>query len=190
MEQIYLADQKFENRDFKVNHLKKGEYEDCQFLNCDFSECNLSDFVFTDCEFNYCNLSLVKLIKTTLRDVKFQNCKMLGLHFEDCNEFALTFKFDSCTLDHSSFYKTRIIKTIFKDSRLTEVDFSECELTDSAFLNCDLSGAIFDSTNLEKVDFLTSYNYSLDPDKNKLKKTKFSSNGLPGLLTKYDIIIE
>jgi uncharacterized protein YjbI with pentapeptide repeats len=115
---------------------------------------------------------------------------MLGLHFEDCNEFALTFKFDSCTLDHSSFYKTRIIKTIFKDSRLTEVDFSECELTDSAFLNCDLRGAIFDSTNLEKVDFLTSYNYSLDPDKNKLKKTKFSSNGLSGLLTKYDIIIE
>jgi len=190
MEKIYIADQIFENKDSKTKPLKKGEYENCQFLNCDFSECDLSDFVFTDCEFNFCNLSLVKLIKTTFRDVKFQNCKMLGLHFEDSNEFALSFGFDNCTLDHSSFYKTKIIKTIFKNTRLIEVDFSDCDLTSSSFFNCDLSGAIFDSTNLEKVDFLTSFNYSLDPDKNKLKKTKFSSNGLSGLLNKYDIIIE
>jgi uncharacterized protein YjbI with pentapeptide repeats len=73
---------------------------------------------------------------------------------------------------------------------LHEVDFSGCDLTNSSFNNCDLSGAVFENTNLEKADFLTSYNYSLDPDKNKLKKTKFSSNGLSGLLSKFDIIIE
>lgn len=190
MELTYIADQKFENDAFKMNPLRKGEYENCQFRNYDFSECNLSDFVFTDCEFQYCNLSLIKLTNTTLRDVKFQNCKMLGLHFDDCNEFALSFRFENCTLDHSSFFSTKIIKTIFKDSRLHEVDFSECDLTNSSFFNCDLGGALFDNTNLEKTDFLTSYGYSLDPERNRLKKTIFSSNGLPGLLSKYDIIIE
>jgi len=114
---------------------------------------------------------------------------MLGLHFEGCNKFGLSFEFDNCILDHSSFYKTRIIKTSLTGTRLHEVDFSECDLTGSSFNNCDLRGAVFDHTNLEKVDFLTSYNYSLDPDKNKLKKTRFSSDGLSGLLSKFDIII-
>jgi len=43
---------------------------------------------------------------------------------------------------------------------------------------------------LEKVNFLTSYNYSIDPENNRLKKAKFSMNGLAGLLGKYDIEIE
>lgn len=115
---------------------------------------------------------------------------MLGIHFEDCNDFGLSFRFDNCVLDHSSFYNAKINKTIFMDSRLHEVDFSESDLADSSFLNCDLGGALFDNTNLEKADFLTSYSYSLDPERNRLKRTKFSSNGLSGLLRKYDIIIE
>ena len=189
-ELAYFAGQKFENVSRKANPPKPGEYENCRFLNCDLEECNFSDFVFTDCEFIGCNLSLIKLTQTTFRDAKFQSCKMLGIHFEECNDFGLSFRFDNCTLDHSSFYGTKINKTIFRDSRLLEVDFSESDLTDSSFLNCDLSGALFENTNLEKTDFLTSYGYSLDPERNRLRKTRFSSNGLPGLLGKYDIIIE
>jgi uncharacterized protein YjbI with pentapeptide repeats len=190
MEQTYSSDTEYRGTNFKMNPLPKGEFEDCLFQDCDFSECNLSDFVFTDCEFKFCNLSLVKLTKTTFRDVIFRNCKMLGLHFEDCNEFGLSFQFNGCILDHSSFYKTKIIKTILRDTKLQEVDFSECDLTGSAFINCDLLGAVFDHTNLEKVDFLTSFNYIMDPEKNRLKKTRFSSGGLSGLLNKFDIIID
>jgi uncharacterized protein YjbI with pentapeptide repeats len=115
---------------------------------------------------------------------------MLGLHFEDCNELGLSFSFESCNLSHSLFYNTVIKRTSFKDAKLHEVDFSACDLTSSFFDKCDLSGAIFDNTNLEKADFRTSFNFSIDPDKNRLKKTKFSSYGLSGLLNKYDIIIE
>lgn len=186
----YFVDQKFENISRKANPSEAGEYENCKFLNCDLAESNLSDFVFTDCEFIECDLSLIKLTQTTLRDAKFQSCKMLGIHFEDCNGFGLSFRFDSCTLDHSSFYNTKITNTIFRDSRLREVDFSECDLTSSSFSNCDLGGALFDNTNLEKADFLTAYGYSLDPERNRLRKTKFSLQGLAGLLSKYDIIIE
>jgi uncharacterized protein YjbI with pentapeptide repeats len=190
MKQDYAGDRKFENISFAGKYFKPGEYENCQFRNCDFSECNLSDCVFTDCEFSYCNLSLGKLTGTTVRDVKFLNSKMLGLHFEDCNEFGVSFSFDKCNLDHSSFYQLKISRTVFRESKLTGVDFTECDLTGSSFHDCDLIDAVFDNTNLEKVDFLTAFNYSLDPDKNRLKKTRFSAGGLRGLLGKYDIIIE
>jgi hypothetical protein len=44
--------------------------------------------------------------------------------------------------------------------------------------------------NLKKADLRTAYNYHIDPESNKLKKAKFSLQGLPGLLDKYGIDIE
>jgi len=73
---------------------------------------------------------------------------------------------------------------------LHEVDFTEADLTESVFNNCDLKSTTFDFTNLEKTDFRTSFNYSIHPETNKLKKTQFSRNGIAGLLSRYDIIIE
>jgi uncharacterized protein YjbI with pentapeptide repeats len=57
------------------------------------------------------------------------------------------------------------------------------------FDNCDFRGAIFDHTNIEKADLRTSYNYSIDPEINRIKKAKFSILGVSGLLNKYDIEI-
>jgi uncharacterized protein YjbI with pentapeptide repeats len=55
------------------------------------------------------------------------------------------------------------------------------------FENCDLAGAIFENTILERADFRTARNFSLDPEINQIKKAKFSLADLPGLLLKYDI---
>jgi uncharacterized protein YjbI with pentapeptide repeats len=115
---------------------------------------------------------------------------MLGLRFDTCNEFGLSISFESCQLNHSSFYKTKIKKTFFKNSHLQEADFTETDLTDSVFDNCDMERATFDQTLLEKVDFRTSINYSIDPELNRIKKAKFSIFGVVGLLDKYDIEIE
>jgi hypothetical protein len=50
--------------------------------------------------------------------------------------------------------------------------------------------AVFHHTTLEHVDFRTSYNYSINPENNRIKKAKFSIWGVSGLLYKYDIEIE
>lgn len=115
---------------------------------------------------------------------------MLGLRFDDCSDFGLSFSFEGCTLNHSSFYKTKIKKTIFKNSQLQECDFSEADLTQAVFTNCDLKNAHFESTVLEKADLRTAYNYSINPELNKIKKAKFSASGIAGLLDKYDIEID
>jgi len=185
-----IQDKTFERNDLTSGPLIKGEYENCIFANCNFSENDLSGFKFIDCRFNTSNLSLVKLNKTVFREVKFTDCKMLGLRFDTCHEFGLSFSFEGCQLDHSTFYQTKIKKTIFKNSRLIETDFSECDLAGSLFDNCDLTRANFENTNLEKADFRTSYNYSIDPEINRIRKAKFSISGISGLLDKYDIDIE
>lgn len=190
MKGVYIEDKTFDKADFTKEFLTKGEYESCTFIRCDFSNSDLSDRKFLNCEFVDCNLSLAKLLMTAFNEVKFKGNKMLGLHFESCQELGFSVSFDNCVLTHASFYRTKLKKTLFRNVQLHEVDFTECDLTGSVFDNCDLAMAIFENTVLEKADLRMSFNYSIDPERNRIKKAKFSLYGVTGLLSKYDIIIE
>ncbi|WP_311316321.1 pentapeptide repeat-containing protein [Kaistella jeonii] len=63
-------------------------------------------------------------------------------------------------------------------------------LSSADFTDCDLSQTIFQNTNLEKADFRSAFNYTIDPENNRLKGAKFSLAGISGLLGKYQIKIE
>jgi fluoroquinolone resistance protein len=190
MEQELIEEKTFEKISFLKEVLKKGDYEYCKFINCDFSDADISNIKFLECEFIGCNMSLAKINGTVFRDVKFKDCKMLGLRFDTCNEFGLAASFDTCNLNHSSFYRSKIKKTVFKNSQLQEVDFTDSDLSHSVFDQCDLMNTRFENTNLEKADFRTAINYSFNPEMNKIKKAKFSLSGVQGLLERYDITIE
>ncbi|MFV0304360.1 MAG: pentapeptide repeat-containing protein, partial [Moheibacter sp.] len=120
----------------------------------------------------------------------FSNCKLLGLNFNDCNEFSLSFTFTDCQLNHASFFKLKIKKIFFSNCKMMACDFIETDLTESVFENCDLQDTQFEYTQLEKVDFRSSYNLSFDPERNKLKNTHFSKENAIGLLSKYNIKID
>jgi uncharacterized protein YjbI with pentapeptide repeats len=190
MQETYTHDREFDQIDFTESSLIKGEYEKCTFDNCNFNECDLSKFKFIDCNFIGCNLSSAKINNTVLQEVKFKGCKLLGLQFDSCDDFILSFSFENCQLHYSSFFKTKIKKTIFKNSTLHQVDFSEADLTGVIFENCNLENTLFNKTILDKADFQTAYGFSIDPEINKIRKAKFSSIGIKGLLDKYDIEIE
>lgn len=190
MEQTYTEGATFEKTDFTGNGLPVGDYENCTFSHCDLSGTDLSRISFIDCDFDNCNLSTARLTETAFKEVRFNNCKLLGLHFEDCTDFLFQVHFDNCVLDLACFYKRKLKKTLFRKTSLQEADFSEADLSGAVFDECNLAGAAFDNTLLEKADFRTAYNYSLDPENNRIKKAKFSQAGLSGLLDKYDIDIE
>jgi len=190
MDKAYFEDKIFNGAEQEISALIAGDYEHCTFNNCDLSGSVLSWNNFSNCIFNGCNLSNAKLIKTSFIDISFKGCKMIGLHFDECNDFLFTAGFDDCILDLSSFHKLRLKKMLFTNCSLQEVDFEDCDLTNSSFINCNLAATIFVNTILEKADFRSAYNYSIDPERNRIKKAKFSSIGLAGLLNKYDIEIE
>lgn len=190
MERTYIQDKKFNKDDITNKELAIADYENCIFTNCDLSNADLSKRIFLDCEFVTSNLSSARLHKTAFKTVKFKDCKLLGLHFEDCDDFLFEIEFENCQLNLSSFYKMKIKKTRFKNCNLSEADLTEADLTNSIFDNCDLSGTKFENTILEKSDLRTSYGYSIDPESNKIKKAKFSIHGIAGLLDKYDIELE
>lgn len=189
MKPTFILDTTFDQLDFKETPLALGDYENCRFHNCDLSGLDLSEFNFVECTFFGCNLSLAKLHQTTFKDVVFQDCKILGLHFENCPKFGLSISVDQCNLNHCSFYRANLKKTVFKNTQLQETDFTECDLSGAVFDQCDLSKAMFENTILEKADFRTAYHYTIDPTINRIKKARFSLSGVVGLLAQYDIEI-
>lgn len=185
----YQYDQTYEHFHASDKHFETGEYEACVFSHIDFGGANLTDFNFSGCVFEHCNLSGVRLDGAILRDCQFHHCKMLGLRFETCNTLIFSVSFADCLLDHSSFYKLKLKKMPLQRCSLKEVDFTEADLTEVKFLDCELLDALFDRSHLEKADFTTARHYRIDPNTNNIKKAKFSLDGLPGLLSSYNIEI-
>ena len=186
----FFEDKTFDKIYFSVAALAKGEYDHCTFKGCDFSNADLSGYKFIECEFIECNLSLAKINDAGFRDVKFMHCKLMGMLFNTCNGFGLSMSFQDCNLRHASFYQRKMKGTQFKNCKLQEADFSECDLTGARFEGCDLQDATFENTILEKADLRTSYNYSIHPAMNKIKKAKFSLSGIAGLVHHFDIEID
>jgi uncharacterized protein YjbI with pentapeptide repeats len=185
MQNSYIADQTFE----KISVIEPGEYDHCIFKNCAFESADFKNFKFLDCRFESCNVSLVQLSGACVQKVHFADCKMQGLRFEACNPFLFEVSFDKCSLNLSSFYQVKTKGTSFLHCQLQEVDFTEAHFPKAIFDECDLSGALFDHTNLIEADFRTAHSYEINPSINQIKKAKFSSDGLAGLLQSFGISI-
>ncbi|MFA9389346.1 MAG: pentapeptide repeat-containing protein [Prolixibacteraceae bacterium] len=188
MSETYFTDQIFKGSDLHPSLPENSEFENCTFNNCKFTD--LSRCTFSECTFHECDLSMAKLNNTSFRDATFISCKLLGLHFENCNKMLFSVHFNTCLLNLSSFYQCNLKNSDFNGCQLAESDFAEANLSGTTLSNCELSGAIFDQTNLEKTDLRNSVNFSIDPETNRIKKAKFSANSLEGLLMKYNLHIE
>lgn len=190
MSHLYVEGETFEKNNYTVNHLPKGDYENCIFIQCDFSGSNLSGVNFIACTFTDCNLSLSKINQTSFREVTFKQSKLLGLHFNHCNDFLFDVNFENCTLNLCSFYQLKMKKTVFLQCEMNEVDFTETDISQALMDECDLTGSIFENTILEKADLRGAHHFCIDPEKNKIKKMKVSRHALSGFLEKYDLQIE
>ncbi|OOQ58682.1 pentapeptide repeat-containing protein [Mucilaginibacter pedocola] len=165
-------------------------YEHCKFVACNFANANLDGLVFIDCAFEDCNLLLISVGSTGFQNVTFKHCKLSGVNFGKARDFLFEVNFEGCILDNAVFYKKKNKKGRFADCSMIETDLTEADLTEAKFINCNLHRAFFSRTILKGADLRSSYNFSIDPDDNIVKKAHFSLHGLPGLLAKYDIKVE
>ena len=80
--------------------------------------------------------------------------------------------------------------TNFDDCEIKESDFNNSDLENANFNYCNLEKSLFVNCNLKKTNFIWSYNFSIDPNNNKLNKTRFSRENCIWLLNNFDIIID
>ena len=180
-------DQTFVNADFAGKIVSGQKYENCIFKDCGLANFDLSHISFVDCRFVNCNMGLVKIVDSSLRNVAFSSCKLIGTDFSVCSASLLDIGFEKCILDFGNFAGLKLEKTKFMECSLKEANFAGANLAHAIFDNCNLERTVFGGTNLFSADLRNSVNYSIDPEANKIKKAKFSYSGILGLLNKYDI---
>ncbi len=186
----YIHDQEFKEIIFEEKTIVYKEFENCVFRNCDFRKCNFQSVIFIDCTFFDCNFQDTKINYVSLRNVFFNKCNFTSVNFAMTDQVIYEFHFKNCLLDYAKFYALKLKKMQFINCSMIAVDFMASDLTEVLFDNCNLRRAVFIDTIANKTNFETSYDYSIDPEKNKLKKAIFSVDGLKGLLEKYDLVIK
>jgi len=186
----YFLHQEYQNHTYQREEVNFKEFEQCTFRNCDFTVCNFIAVTFIDCHFYNCNFNGAKINHVALRTVGFYHCQMKEVNFSMCDKLIFEIAFTDCVLDFSKFYTLNIKDTVFKNCSLIAVDFMSADLTSVVFDACDLHRSEFEKAIAIKANFKTSFNYSIDPQKTKIKKAIFSLNQVKGLLFKQDIIVK
>lgn len=180
---------------YSANHLLNGElvldglFEACEFRGLSLEGKRLAGLRFEDCTFYDCNLSGCDTHQTAFRNCTFSGCKLLGFRFDRCNPLGLSFTFERCLLDRSVFAGLTLTGLHFNRCSVQEVDFVNAKLKNAHFTDCDLQGSLFADTLLDGADFTTAFNYRLKPEENSLNKTRFSADGLAGLLAHHGLVI-
>lgn len=180
-------DKTFEKVVYAETKVSGTEFQNCTFLKCDFSNAEFLNNRFVDCTFEASNLSMMKLGGSTLNNIVFKECKIIGVNFSECDDFLFQVRFEHCTLDYASFMGKKMTKTKFIKTTLKEVNFIRANLSGALFQETDLSGTFFNGTDITSANFSTAFNYNIDPELNIIKKASFSMHGLHGLLHKYNI---
>lgn len=185
-----LIEQTISNTHFTAELRKIKEFYKCTFSYCDFQNIEFMDLIFTACEFRSCNLSNSKFKGTQLDQIIFRDCKMLGILFNECSSFSFHLECYRSLLDYSSFFERNMKKFRFEECSLQHVDFEKSNLQQAVFRDCNLLHARFEQCHLEGCDFRSSVNIHMDPEVNRLKKSRFGSEQLAGLLVKHQLLID
>lgn len=185
----YTANRTFKEA-FKTEDIMYTDFENCFFDGCDFTTCNFTGVVFIDCIFKDCNFASAKIHYVALRGAAFTACDFTDVNFAMVNPLLFDISFTDCVLDYAKFYTLKLSRTVFTNCSIVASDFMASDLTDAIFDHCNLHKTVFIDTIANKADFTTSFNFTIDPEKNKLKKAMFSKDGLIGLLAKHEIIVK
>ncbi len=184
---LFHDDRIFRKRDFRTDSPEPGEYTACTFEDCVFAGVDLSDLRFVECVFRRCDLSNTKLYRTSLREVRFEACKMLGLRLDSAHAFGLSIAAETCMLDHGVFHKVNLGKSTFHACSFQSADFTECLAEGAVLRNCTLTGADFTGARLVNADLRGSTGFAADPRTTAVQGLRLDADQLPGLVAAFGV---
>lgn len=192
-EQEYFGN-KFENTHTDLGEILKSRFTDCTFVRCSFGSVSLVNCRFDNCTFKECDLSLAKLFGSSFPSTVFENSKIVGINWTQCNWSSIGLShlggFFDCILSHSTFIGLDLEGIQMKNCIAYEVDFRDVNLSKANFEGTDLAGSLFVKTNLSEADLSEARNYDIDARNNIVKQAKFSLPEAIALLYSMDIIIK
>ncbi|HET6446679.1 MAG TPA: pentapeptide repeat-containing protein [candidate division Zixibacteria bacterium] len=191
-----ISGNRYSDHSFSDLRLSKIKLEASSFYECRFVDCSFTESVFHDCRFAGCSfinsdLSLIKVPLCAFSRVQFESSRLIGIDWTQADWRATSLgepvRFTRCTINHSTFIGVNLSKILIRDTSAQNVDFREADLSGADLSGTDLSDSLFSNTNLSGADLTSAKNYTISPETNKLKGTKFSLPEAMALLFNMDI---
>ncbi|MGD0006361.1 MAG: pentapeptide repeat-containing protein [Anaerolineaceae bacterium] len=189
------SSQEFKKLTLKSAQVIQKDFMGCTFLKCNFSETLFQECRFHECKFRECDLSLANLKDSTFNSTRFEDSQIIGVDWTQTawakNKF-IVFKpvdFSDSVLNHSTFSGLKMKQIQIMRCIAHDVSFEEADLTSANCTFTDFNSSRFMHTNLTEADFTGATNYTIAPQLNVLKKTKFSLPEAMALLYGLDIIL-
>jgi len=170
--------------------LRHKVFRNCTFEGCDFTKAQFLGSKCIDCKWIKCNLSMTKWDGCRLQGNQFEECKIVGGDFSKCDPMFLSLSFKHCLINMSNFSDLKLKSTSFVGSVIRETHFNHTYLSGADFSDCDLSSTLFHQSDLTQSNFLTAFNFSINPLTNKLKGARFSKETALNLLSYLGIVLE
>ena len=82
----HIEDKIFKGEDYTKKVFYSKVFHEVTFENCLFIESHFGGATFSSCLFKNCNLSLVNFEGSQLQDVTFQEGKVVGARFDQCQK--------------------------------------------------------------------------------------------------------
>lgn len=189
--QQYYENTTFENEDFSKHVFDDFTFSNCVFVKCKFTDCSFKKANVWQCTFQECDFSLVNLKDAVLRDVLFENSKLMGINFSSCDtKLFFSIKIINSLAQFCNFLDLTMEKSSFKESRVIQSKFLGTNLKKSCFVAADLTGTVFQQCDLRQANFKKAINYRIHPCENKIPKAQFSFPECIGILQALDIVLD
>jgi uncharacterized protein YjbI with pentapeptide repeats len=150
---LYASDLINENN---VIPLRTANFTSTQLSNSRFSHSHLNGTdlegsVLDNCYFIACTLTKARFDRSSLHEVRLQNCNIQLGQFSECEMSRLDFW--ESNLDLAQFNKARLTDCHFHNAIITGGDFVGATIADSSFEGANLMRAKFSQATLNNVSF-------------------------------------
>ena len=145
-EQIQFHDSTFRNCNFMDVDFKEfighsSFYTNTEFRRCKFTNADLRVSRFINCDFIDCDLTNSRLIRSNIRDSKFnQGCILRNVDFQECGGME-NIRFNGIDLQGARLVGINLRGADFRGSNLRGVQFDFSEIHGSDFTDADLQNA-------------------------------------------------
>jgi len=134
--------------------LKTMTIKDAVFHQVSIIESELRDCWIDDVRFENCDLSASKFPKLSIDRAECISARMSGVQIYEST--LKDVRFVDCKLDLSNFRYSKFERVEFRDCVLIEADFTNTEFVDAVFTNCELAQADFSNAKVKKLDLSLS----------------------------------
>lgn len=163
MEEVETCYFKDETVSIKEKHL---QMEDCLLERIVMDPIDAEGSSFVNIVFESCDLSNAKIGSSSIHQILFKNCKLIGTDFSESSIQNVIF--DTCDMSYSN----------FSLSKMRLVQIKDCKVMGSSFNDVKMQNMILEESIFTECEFLHT----------SLKNIDFSGCSIEGMKTSYEDI--